>query len=781
MSSIKSKLLLGMFLIGTIILARLFTIVITSAQVEHAGEISVAANEITRLVLEINAAAYELLMSDSTDATEESRAATAALTDTLSGMSRAKMDAVERDTFRKFDDNYGVVISLFTRLSDAIAVVKDEHDPEARERAIAAVGLLRSHMLLRLAIMADDATTLAKLNRTSLLRAVHSSDWMAFGTLGFLLMAFAALAIFVFKRLIRSLSTIQSGAAIVGAGNLAHRIKVGGNDEIARVATTFNRMTERLQHTYRNLDDVNEALQRELTERRQIQETLQRQSATLKLVLDCIVDAVVVADREAKVILCNPAAERIFGSTLVGSTADERAAMINVLPRDAHAALRADELPLSRAVRGDHVDSEEVLIQRAGQHPKNWANVAGGPLRDEEGHAHGGVIVLRDITERKLAEEKFRGLLEAAPDAIVIVEENGRIVLINVQAERMFGYARAELIGQPVETLIPERTRLQHRGNRAEYFKDLRSRPMGAGLELFCRRKDGTEVPVEISLSPLRTDQGILVSSAIRDISERRRAEATIDRYMRDLERSNKELDEFAYIASHDLKEPLRGIHNYAMFLVEDYGDTLEDQARGHMANIQRLTKRLSLLIDKLLHYSRLGSTPLVLDEVDLDAVVDGIVAELRPVLPEGGVEIRRARRLPTVRCDAIWVRELLQNLIVNGAKYNDKPRPLVEVGYLDGARAPTLFVRDNGIGIPTQHQDKIFRIFKRLHDRNQFGGGSGAGLTIVNKIVERHGGRIWLESCVGEGTTFYFTLSGETPAVSSHRSGPAVVAASVG
>lgn len=223
----------------------------------------------------------------------------------------------------------------------------------------------------------------------------------------------------------------------------------------------------------------------------------------------------------------------------------------------------------------------------------------------------------------------------------------------------------------------------------------------------------------------------------------------------------NNELDEFAYIAAHDLKEPLRGIHNYASFLKEDYAGQLDENARQYIDSIQRLAERLSTLIDRLLAYSRLGSAELAKDTVDVDEVVDAVAEDLSSLWADG-VELRRAGRLGAVQGDATRIGEVFQNLISNAAKYNDKPSKWVEVGCDRSGAHPVFHVRDNGIGIQPHHQDSVFQIFKRLHEQNKYGSGTGAGLTIVKKIIKRHGGRVWFESVPGEGTIFYFTLSGE-------------------
>jgi len=230
---------------------------------------------------------------------------------------------------------------------------------------------------------------------------------------------------------------------------------------------------------------------------------------------------------------------------------------------------------------------------------------------------------------------------------------------------------------------------------------------------------------------------------------------------------SNKELDDFAYIASHDLKEPLRGIHNFSNFLLEDYADKLAGDGRSKLETLMRLTRRMETLIDSLLQFSRLGRVDLAIDRVDLNEIVAEVLDSLAITLQEEKVEIRMPRPLPKVRADRARVGEIFSNLVVNAVKYNDKPQKWIEIGTTRNGSStdegpPVFYVRDNGVGIPEKHYDAVFRIFKRLHGRDQFGGGTGAGLTIVKKIVERHHGRIWIQSSPGEGTTFYFTLQEE-------------------
>jgi two-component system, chemotaxis family, sensor kinase Cph1 len=239
-----------------------------------------------------------------------------------------------------------------------------------------------------------------------------------------------------------------------------------------------------------------------------------------------------------------------------------------------------------------------------------------------------------------------------------------------------------------------------------------------------------------------------------------------------ELKRSNEELDSFAYIASHDLKEPLRGIHNYANFLLEDYVDILEEDGVAKLQALVSLTQRMEDLINSLLHLSRLGRAELNREQVNLNELVQNAIATLTISRPQDPIDCQIPQPLPTVECDRAQVSELFTNLISNAIKYNDQPQKSIEIGFLAGNRetrknspplSHTFYIRDNGIGIAKEHHEKIFQIFRRLHGRDEYGGGNGAGLTISRKIVERHGGRIWLESTLGQGSTFYFTLSAET------------------
>ena len=357
------------------------------------------------------------------------------------------------------------------------------------------------------------------------------------------------------------------------------------------------------------------------------------------------------------------------------------------------------------------------------------------------------------------SEDKFRELLESAPDGVVIVDAAGLIQIVNKQTERLFGFPRAELLGQPIEVLVPERLRGRHIGHRAGYQRDPYTRPMGTDVEFFGLRRDGSEFPVEISLSPMTTNQGeTLIISNIRDVTARKIADERLREVVADLARSNAELEHFAYVASHDLQEPLRMVASFTQLLARRYQGKLDQDADEFIGFAVDGARRMQELINDLLTYSRAGTQPLQLQAVDTSQLVDRVVSDLATAIAETGANVTQDA-LPTVLGDATQLRQVFQNLIANGIKFHRPDEtPRVHISATQNHRAWTFSASDNGIGIDRQYQERIFTLFQRLHTRADYPG-TGIGLAICKKIVERHGGRICVESEPGRGTTFRFTL----------------------
>ena len=507
--------------------------------------------------------------------------------------------------------------------------------------------------------------------------------------------------------------------------------------------------------------EANTKLENEVRERRDVElqlrtsEAVYREQAEL---LDLTDDAIFIRDMEDKIVFWNRGAERLYGWR-----ADEVRGKVARTILQKRFPQPFDQIESEVSERGSW-EGELIHRSRTGGEiivSSRWMlrrDLAGNPTAILESN--------RDITRRATQERMFRTLLESAPDAMVIVDDVGCIQMINAQTEKLFGYSREELVGQRVECLMPDRFRPQHTHHRQDYSHSPRTRSMGVGLDLYGRRKNGIEFPVEISLSPIETVGGTLVASAIRDVTDRRLAEEALEANRNALAQSNaqliaanKELEAFSYSVSHDLRAPVRHIDGFARLLGETYGEETPQQARHYLERILAAADHMGRLVDSLLNLARIGRKELIRQEaVSLGDLVRKAVSDFSSETEQRGIEWR-IHALPAVSCDPSLLSLVFSNLLSNALKFTrGVERSVIQVGtQVDDGRV-TIFVRDNGVGFDSKYADKLFGVFQRLHREEDFEG-TGIGLATVQRIIQRHGGEVWAESTPGQATTFYFTL----------------------
>ncbi|MFA5943250.1 MAG: PAS domain-containing sensor histidine kinase [Candidatus Thermoplasmatota archaeon] len=497
---------------------------------------------------------------------------------------------------------------------------------------------------------------------------------------------------------------------------------------------------------------------RDVSERRRAQEGLSRLAA----IVAASADGILTKTLEGIITSWNPSCERLFGY----SAAEILGQSVTVLyPPGAEEEERAI---LDRTGQGEAVAVRETRrIRKDGS--QLWVSVSVAPQRDASGRIIGATAIKRDITDIRRAQDRFRGLLEAAPDAMVIVDSKGKIVLVNAQAERLFGYTRAEMTGSSVDRLVPDAVRPKHAGHRERFMAEPKARPMGAALDLRARRKDGSEIPVEISLSPLETEGERLVMAAVRDITERRRMEKERQEG-RDRQRELEHLREvdqfkttFLNTAAHELRTPLLPIKAQFHLLKRRLAESPDPETKVNVQILDRNIVRLASLVEDLLDAARYqaGRVVLQVEDSDLFLLLDEAVASFRQVAKDRSLTLELRKSGPgRLRLDPRRVTQVLYNLLSNAIKFTPDGGKIAVDCAVDRIEA-TVRVIDSGLGLSTSDIRGLFQPFAQLQESVVPGQrGSGLGLYISRGFVEAHGGRIWAESPgTGKGSTFSFTI----------------------
>ena len=488
-------------------------------------------------------------------------------------------------------------------------------------------------------------------------------------------------------------------------------------------------------------------------------------------ILDGIRDyAIFALDGEGRIATWSAGAERVTGFT----AADALGQRLELLAPAPGGEGEEDVGGASVDLAGDAADAGSA--EREGWRARRdgtrfWARETVTALRGGDGTLSGFAVVLRDDTARHDAEvglrasqTTFAGILEIASDGVVCVGEAQTVTFFNRGAEVIFGYAAREVIGQPLEMLIPAYARAGHAGHVRTFGEGpVVARRMGERGEISGLRKGGEVFPAEASISKLTVGGTRVYTAVLRDVSERRRAEEALNTQAQELARSNADLEQFAYVASHDLQEPLRMVASYTQLLARRYKDQLDDDAREFIAYAVDGVTRMQALINDLLAYSRAGSRTSDPVPTDLNAVLQRVLVALTAAIEESGAEVT-SDPLPTLPVDGSQIAQVLQNLIGNAVKFRGAEPLRVHVSAAHAAGVWDVSVRDNGIGIAPEFAERIWVIFQRLHSRAEYPG-TGIGLAICKKIVERHGGRIWVQPAPDGGSDFHFTLPDpETP-----------------
>lgn len=476
--------------------------------------------------------------------------------------------------------------------------------------------------------------------------------------------------------------------------------------------------------------------------------------------------AIVGVDPQGRIVSWNLGAEKLFGHAPNEACGGPFSILV---PSE----LAAEEARVfARVQQGETVTNREaVCVRQDGERVSVWLTYA--PVRTRRGAVGGAVVIARDITEQKrlsAVTAQLRLAIDAAPNGIVMLDERGTILMANGQMERLFGYHRAEMIGQPIQLLIPERYRAD------AYFASPEVRAIGQSHDLFARRKDGTEFPVEVGLNPAHTSDGTFVLGAVIDISTRKKMEAeqatvhsdlqqhaqkleaTVAERTAHLQQTIAELEGVSYSLSHDLRGPLRTIQGFAQLVLEDAGDRLTAEERDLLTKAIKAAHRLDRLIQDVLTYTRVSRQSVTVETVDVERLLRQIIDE-RPELRRPHAEIEVVSPLFPVLGHEASLTQVITNLLDNAVKFmppDRQPRVRVYSRRLDGY--VEIWFQDNGIGIPAEAQGRLFAIFQRVHDDKKYPG-TGIGLAIVRKAVERMGGHVFLESEVGVGTRFCVRL----------------------
>jgi two-component system sensor kinase FixL len=461
--------------------------------------------------------------------------------------------------------------------------------------------------------------------------------------------------------------------------------------------------------------------------------------------------AIFITDADGRILTWNRGAERVKGykaSEILGKSVD-----VCYSQDEIERGLPEKERTI--AVRLGRFESEGWQVKKDGS--KFYASMVLTALKDENGELRGFGKVVRDLTVQKKQEERFQKIVESLPNGIIMVDRSGNISLCNSDIERMFEYKREDIIGKPIEFLVPERDKEPHRRFRNVYMKNPRKLFMGTTRNLYGQRRDGSEFPVEVGLSPVQTMEGDFILASVVDITERKTIEEELRRAYEALRSKSDEMEQFVYTVSHDLKAPLVTSSSFTTFLREDLAANKIDAVMDSLDRIERAHARMKALIDDLLELSRIGRLRLNLEEVDLNHLIRESLDGLAVKIERSGISVELSADFPVVTVDKNRLQQAFDNLIINALKYGSgNCNPVLKIFWRRTNGEVQICFKDNGIGVDPKYHKRIFKLFQRLDTDDE---GTGVGLAIVSRVAQLHGGRAWLVSEAGKGAEFWMAV----------------------
>ena len=712
----------------------------------------------------------------------------------------------------RHESNAAVFLALANAVeSDGNSTGRNIVFGELRER-------LETQILISSQEMVSAASQLAENSRQDIDDAQVWARWMILVFLTTMGLVIVLVLLWLTSKVLNPIARLHSGTEIIGQGDLDHRTGITSQDEVGELSRAFDRMTSNLGSITASRDELNkevadrvraEDLAKQAANEAQVLSATVQVAATtesfndaLQQCLDIICDYVgwpvghlyLPSSNDGGYIestsvwhLNDPQAFQEFrrvtertrfarGVGLPGRvlSSGEPEWIEDVQKVDNFLRVRMGEDIGVRGAFGFPVkigDEPVAVLEffsteavKANQHVLDVMGVVGSQIGRVLERERTRSTLIQKSEELGQSNEQLNRLLEFIPHSIVVVERTGTIMKVNAQTISVFGYSEDDLLGQPVAILLPERIKDRDRAARADWFSNSPDSTV-SGLEEFGRRKDGNEFPIEVSIGPVNIANETWAIAIIQDVTERRQSEEEIQELNEGLRQSNSELESFSYSVSHDLRAPLRAIGGFSKILMLEHSSELPPQAQHYLEMVQQGAEQMGKLIDDLLAFSRLNRQPLQELPVDLESLVQQVIDELWKEQEGRHVEIS-VGELPVCRGNPNLLKQVFVNLLGNALKFTGKrEEAVIEVGYrndVDSAKAGegVYFVKDNGAGFDMRYAENLFGVFQRLHPAADFEG-TGVGLAIVQRIIVRHGGRIWAEAEVDKGATFYFTLEG--------------------